>query len=215
MRNLRTTLLVTLALAATLGTLNGCKDGVSEASADGRRANSRPFYRAASGPRLSAGSTIQVAIGSTISSKTARSGDAWYGTVAENVVGTNGRVIAAGSQVTGVVTAAVPAQRGSRAMLDLAVRSIQVNGRNEAVTANAGEIVAGSTRARNLGVIAGGAAAGAIVGNNVGDHNHTALGALIGGVTAAGVVSKTSGYQVELKGGTVMSFTVSESVTMR
>ena len=77
------------------------------------------------------------------------------------------------------------------------------------------EVVAGSTRARNLGVIAGGAAAGAVVGNNVGEKSHTVLGAVIGGATAAGIVAKTKGYQVELKDGTVVSFTVSESVSLR
>ena len=213
-KTLRSTLLAVVALVAALGMLNGCKDSNTETTA-AARTQSQPTYRAPAGPKLSSGSTIQVVLGNAISSETAHQGDSWHGTIAENVVGTNGVVIPAGSPVTGVVTAVIPAKKGSRAMLDLAVRSIQVNGRSQAVTANAGEIVAGSTRARNLGVIAGGAAAGAVVGNNVGDHNHTALGALIGGATAAGVVSKTRGYQVELKDGTVMSFTVSESVSMR
>ena len=215
MKNLRSALLTTVALSAVLGLLTGCNGDNADASAASSRSASPSSERVASGPRLEAGSTMQVAIGSAISSKTAHPGDAWHGTLAENLVGTNGEVIPAGSSVTGVVTAAIPAKRGSRAMLDLAVRSIQRNGRNESVSASAAEIVAGSTRARNLGAIAGGAVAGGVVGNNVGDHNHTVLGAVIGGATAAGLLAKTEGYQVVLKDGTVVSFVVSQTVTMR
>jgi len=213
MKNARTTILATLALASALGLLNSC-NGDADAAAR-LRSRSRTHVQAASGPRLAAGSTILVAIHGPITSKTAHVGDAWSGTISESVTGSNGGVIPAGSAVHGVITGAIAARRGSRAMLDLAVRDIQVNGRTEPVAANAVEIVAGSTRARNLGVIAGGAAAGAVVGNNVGDRNHTILGAVIGGATAAGIVAKTQGYQVELKDGTVMSFSVMGSVTMR
>ena len=214
MKNARSTTLAILALTVALGlldSLHGAHADSRNRSRFGRHSNDRTSF----GPSLPVGSTILVAVRGPITTQTARTGDAWYGTVAGNVAGSNGRVIPAGSPVTGVISSSSAAQRSTRATLDLAVRSIRVNGREETVMANAGEIVAGSTRARNLGVVAGGAAAGAVVGNNVGDHNHTLLGAVIGGAAAAGAVSKTRGYQVELKDGTVMSFSVTQSVTMR
>ena len=77
-------------------------------------------------------------------------------------------VIPAGSTVSGVVTAVKPAEKGDRAMLDLGISSMSVEGREYATKATTEAIVAGSTRARNLGAIAGGAAAGALIGRAVG-----------------------------------------------
>ncbi len=201
----------TLALAAALGLLTSS----TRMAESGPRRFARYSRDRAVSANLPVGSTIRVAIHGPISTQTARTGGAWSGTIAEDVAGSNGGMIPEGSPVTGVIASAVPARKGSRAVLALVVRGIQVQGREEALTADAPEIIAGSTRARNLGVVAGGAALGAVVGNNVGEHNHTLLGALIGGATAAGVLSRTRGYQVELKDGTVLSFTVTESLTLR
>ena len=79
--------------------------------------------------------------------------------------------------------------------------------------ANANPVIAGSTRARNLGAIAGGAAAGALIGKATGDKPGT--GAIIGGAVATGAVAASKGYQVVLSNGTVMHFVVSEDVAVR
>ena len=100
-------------------------------------------------------------------------------------------------------------------MLDLSVRGITAGGRDQAITANGEAVIAGSTRARNLGAIAGGVAAGALIGKAVGDGKNATVGGLIGGVAATGVVAGSKGYQVVLKPGTVMSFTVNQTVAMR
>ena len=100
-------------------------------------------------------------------------------------------------------------------MLDLAVRSIIVDGRRQTIAAGAEPVVAGSTRARNLGAIAGGAAAGALIGRAVGGDGHDALvGGLLGGATAGGVVASSKGYQVELNRGIVMTFSTDEPVAV-
>ncbi len=125
------------------------------------------------------------------------------------------KTIAAGSQVDGVVTGVTAAKRGSRAMLDLGVRSIRVNGHDASITANTEAVVAGSTRARNLGAIAGGAVAGALVGKAVGDGRNATVGGILGGAAAAGVVASSKGYQVVLANGTVIGFTVSQTVAVR
>jgi hypothetical protein len=124
-------------------------------------------------------------------------------------------VIPAGSQVDGVVTGALAARRGSRAMLELGVQRIRVNGHDESITASSEPVIAGSTRARNLGAIAGGAAAGALIGKAVGDGKNATVGGIIGGAAAAGVVAGSKGYQVVLTNGTVMTFTVTQTVAMR
>ena len=71
-------------------------------------------------------------------------------------------------------------------------------------------------RARNLGAIAGGAAAGALIGKAVGGGGEGALiGGLIGGAAAVGAVAKSKSYQVRLKPGTPLEFTTSEALAVR
>lgn len=194
-------------LAAAAWLLTGCNETNAVADSQGVRNTS-------SSHSIQSGTRISVALASNISSKDAKVGDAWHGTVTETVT-TQGGTIPAGSDVQGVVTGVLAAERGSRAMLDLGVRSIRVNGRNESITASSEQVIAGSPRARNLGAIAGGAAAGALIGKAVGDGKNAAVGGIIGGAAAAGVVAGSKGYQVVLPNGTVMDFTVSQTVAMR
>lgn len=171
--------------------------------------------RPSPGVTVPAGTGVKVAVSARITSETAQAGDTWTGTVQDPVVVGDRIVIPAGSSVTGVVTGAVPAERGSRAVLVLAVRSVEVNGRTHALSAGTDSIIAGSTRARNLGAIAGGAAAGALIGKAVGGSNKGALiGGLIGGAAATGAVAKSKGYQAEVKEGAEMVFTVNDAVVM-
>jgi hypothetical protein len=197
-------------LAASLWLLSSC----NETSTAGQLAGGTPGSSTLSHSIVS-GTTINVALGGKISSETAVAGDAWYGTVSEDVMTQNGGVIPAGSQVDGVVTGALAARRGSRAMLELGVQRIRVNGHDESITASSEPVIAGSTRARNLGAIAGGAAAGALIGKAVGDGKNATVGGIIGGAAAAGVVAGSKGYQVVLTNGTVMTFTVTQTVAMR
>src|SRR5262245_17595255 len=187
----RRSLVADSVLGLTLALTSGCKnnDDAAQASAT----TSEPT-RTASVHSLSSGTSISVTLGSTISSKTASVGDTWHGTLANNVDLSNGGVIPAGSSVRGVVTGAVAAERGNRAMLDLAVKGITVDGRDESVTASSEPVIAGSPRARNLGAIAGSAAAGALIGKAVGgDGKDAAIGGAIGGAAAAGAVASSKG----------------------
>ncbi|NOT35322.1 MAG: hypothetical protein HOP12_14355 [Candidatus Eisenbacteria bacterium] len=209
--HLKSALLANLMFAGSLGLLTGCNE--TEAK-QGTTSSSSNNYVAPSS-KLTSGTTIDVALGSQLSSETAQVGDTWHGKVTDDVVSGDKVVIPSGSSVTGTVTGARGAKRGERAMLDLAIKSISVHGNNESVSASTEEVVAGSTRARNLGAIAGSAAAGAIIGKAVGDGKNGAVGGIIGGATAAGVVAASKGYQVVLKDGAVMSFTVNQTVSMR
>ena len=186
---------------------NGC--GSTGTAAQAGNEPSAPSHSVASGSR------IRVALTTEVSSETAHVGDTWHGRLTEEVSIKNGGTIPPGSHAEGVVAAVTPAGRGSRAMLDLGVRSVQVNGRQRRIPADAEPVIAGSSRARNLGAIAGGAAAGALVGKVVGDGRNATAGGAIGGAAAAGVVAGSKGYQVVLKDGTVLDFTVSRTVAVR
>ena len=171
---------------------------------------------AETGVTLAAGTPIQVGVTAQLSTETANVGDTWTGEVKDNVIVGNTVVVPAGSQVNGVIAAVAPAQKGSRASLELAVKSVMVNGKSHPVSASMEPIVAGSTRARNVGAVAGGAAAGALIGKAVGGSGKGALiGGLIGGASAAGAAAASKGYQVVLKEGTVITFSVKENVMVR
>ena len=66
--------------------------------------------------------------------------------------------------------------------------------------------VAPSTKKRDAATIAGGAAAGALLGKLFGKHGKDALvGAIAGGAIGTGVVLGTKGKEVEMKEGTELS----------
>ena len=168
------------------------------------------------GVTIPAGTAIKITTDAKVSSETANPGDTWTGVVKEPVIIGSAAPIPAGSTVVGVVTGSHPAQKGTRAFLVLAVKSINVNGKSYPVSAGTDSIIAGSTRARNLGAIAGGAAAGALIGKAVGGGGKGALiGGLIGAAAGTGAVAASKGYQVEIKPGTELTFDVNESVVMR
>ena len=157
------------------------------------------------------GTSLEVTLGTALSSETAGVGTAWSGTVL------NGREgIPAGSSVAGTVTSVKPAKKGDRAMLDLGLTAITIGGHRYTVHGSTEAIIAGSTRARNLGAIGAATVAGAIVGHQVGGSDRgTIVGGLIGAGAATGVVSQTKGWQVVLKEGTPLTFTTSQSVAVR
>ena len=157
------------------------------------------------------GTPIEVTLATPLTSETAHAGDSWSGSVINGAQG-----IPAGSSVSGTIIGAKAAEKGDRAMLDLGLTSITVAGHRYMVHGSTEAIIAGSTRARNLGAIAGSAAAGALIGNAVsGSTKGTVIGGVIGGGAATGVVAASDGYQVVLKSGTPLTFTTNESVAVR
>ena len=200
----------------TAAALSGCnEDKTAQNGADGTPGNGSSNNKVAT-MTLPSGTAIDVTLNTGITSKDANVGDGWSGTV-RNTAFLDGRnVVPAGSAVSGTVTSVTAAKKGDRAMLDLGLNTITVDGRDYRVRGSMESVVAGSTRARNLGAIAGSAAAGALVGQAVsGSTKGTVIGAVVGGGVATGVVAKSDGYQVVLKPGIALTFTTNESVAVR
>jgi hypothetical protein len=196
-------------LAATL--LSGC---FNEQTAQNASAN--PSTPRAAGLILPSGTAIDVTLATALTSETASIGSAWNGSTRSASMLDGHNVIPAGSSVSGTVTGVTPARRGDRAMLDLGLASITVGAHNYAVRGSMESVVAGSTRARNLGAIGAATVVGAIIGHQV-DHSNTgtAIGAVVGAGAATGVVANTKGWQVVLKEGTPLTFTTNEAVAVR
>jgi hypothetical protein len=158
------------------------------------------------GVSVPGGTAMAITINAKITSETAHAGDTWSGTIAEPVVVGTSAPFPAGSAVSGVVLASRPAEKGDRAMLLLGITSITVNGKPHEIRATADSIVAGSTRARNVGAVAGGAGAGALIGSAVGGGKGALIGGLLGGTAATVGVAKSKGYQVAVDEGAKITF---------
>jgi hypothetical protein len=205
-------LLITAALVASVAVM-GCRNEEKTSANDTSKETSNNVV---AGLTLPSGTAIEVSVGTAISSETAHVGDSWSGTV-HSVAALDGvNVIAAGNSVGGTITAVKPAQKGDRAMLELGLTSIEVDGRRYNVRGSSEAVIAGSTRARNLGAIAGSAAGGALIGKAAtGTGKGAVIGGIIGGGVATGVVAASDGYQVVLKPGTVLVFTTNEALAVR
>jgi len=202
------------ALVAALA-LSSCRNDQQTAQVGGNTRTATTSYRA---PELTipAGSTIHVTLNNGITTETANVGDAWSGTVEQALVVDGRNIIPAGSPASGTVTVATPAQKGDRATLDLGLSSVTIRDRSYRLHGSTEAIIAGSTRARNLGAIGAATAAGAVIGHAItGTGKGTVIGAIVGGGAATGAVYKTKGYQVELKPGTALTFTTSEALAVR
>jgi hypothetical protein len=164
---------------------------------------------------MPAGTALQVRLDTKISTDDNHQGDSWSGTVTQSVVSGDRVVIPAGTPVSGVVTMIQQGTHETRPQIALAVRRVNVDGRMRVVNADTEPIVAGSNRAKKIGAIAGGAAVGALVGHSVAKKSHgTLIGGLLGGAAGYGL-TRHALRTMQLKEGTVVTFTTNEDVAMR
>lgn len=202
--------IVTVVALVAAAALAGCNEG-QQAAQNGGGTGGNSQYQS-----LPSGSAIDITLATALTSETASVGQSWSGTVRNTAALEGQRSIAAGSAVSGTVAAVTPARKGDRAMLDLALTSINIDGRDYRVRGGMESVIAGSTRARNLGAIGAATVAGAVVGHQVGGSDKgTIIGGLVGGAAATGVVSQTKGWQVVLKPGTPLTFTTTQALAVR
>jgi hypothetical protein len=161
------------------------------------------------------GSFLSVAVSDAISSETSHPGDAWSGTLKDTVFVGNVVALPAGSVVHGTVTEVKPAEAGDRALLALEITSIDAFGKTYPVSARMEPIVADSPRLRNVGAIVGGTGVGALIGKAVGGGKGAVVGGLVGGAAAGGAVARSKGYQVVLKPGSAVTFTLAKDAVVR
>jgi hypothetical protein len=171
----------------------------------GRYQGSRSSYQGR--VLIPAGTAFNVRLDSKVSTEDAQQGDTWTGTVTQSVIAGNRVVIPAGAQVEGAVTSSAQGTHSTRPQMQLAVRNVNIDGRISTMRADTEPIVAGSNRAAKLGVIAGGAAAGALLGHTVAKGSHgTLIGGVLGGAAGYGL-SRHAMRTMQLKPGTVLTFT--------
>ena len=186
-------------------------------------ANAKPASKPAPAPArpagpssytASAGAFLDVAVNDTISTKTAKVGDAFTGTVVANVSdGRGATVIPQGAQVHGTVT---DVQTGQ---LTLSVSSVTIRGKDYGLAAKIDSLETvkqskgiGGNDVAKVGI---GAAAGALLGRVIGGNTKGAvIGGVVGAAAGTGVAAKTHGSYVALPKGAHINLTLTAALVV-
>ena len=186
-------------------------------------ANARPASKPAPAPArpagpssytASAGAFLDVAVNDTISTKTAKVGDAFTGTVVANVSdGRGATVIPQGSQVHGTVTEVQTGQ------LTLSVSSVTIRGKDYGLAAKIDSLETvkqskgiGGNDVAKVGI---GAAAGALLGRVIGGNTKGAvIGGVVGAAAGTGVAAKTHASYVALPKGAHINLTLTAALVV-
>lgn len=166
---------------------------------------------------LPEGTKLVVRLDSAVSSETSRVEDPIEGSLSEAVVVDGIDVLPAGSIVRGEVAAAQPAGKvKGRASLALRFTSVSVAGRDERASIMARtDMLAPATKSEDATKIGIPAAGGAIIGGLLGGKKGAAIGTAVGAGGGAAVVLSTSGEEVTLGRGAVLTVALDEAAEVR
>lgn len=158
---------------------------------------------AAQNVQIPAGTEIAIRLGQTISSATAKSGETFAATLAQDLVVGGQRIGKKGDPVQGRVSEAKASGRLSApGVLKLTLVSVNGHPVNTGLVSREG----GSHKGRNIKSAAGGGAIGAIIGGLAGGGKGAAIGAGAGAAAGTAGAAATGKKDVEYKTETVLRF---------
>lgn len=163
-----------------------------------------------------AGTKVSVSLVTPLSSKTNRRGDRIEGTVVSDVMIDGKVAIPTGATVSGTVTDRVSGSKeiGKTPMIGVAFDTLAPDA-DRAVAISANFVQTGkSDTGRDTAKIAGGGAAGAVIGHQIDKDKGAVIGGILGAV-AGGAAAKNTGTEVEVPAGTVLSLTLDNQVEMK
>ena len=178
-------------------------------------AEPKPAPRARAMETVPASTALTVTLLDTVSTDASKEGDKFKATLAEPIV-VNGKVVAEkGDKVNGTVkTVEEPGRVKGRARLELVLNDIMSGNQTYNVSTEPFIAVAGSSKDRDAGIIAGGAGVGAIIGAVAGGKKGAAVGAIIGGGSGTTAVLVTKGKQLKLEPETRVNFVLKDDVKL-
>ncbi len=196
----------------------GCSSKPAEESSD---STSAPPSKSASlfGPKeitLPAGTVLTVRLASTVGSKTNSTGDRFNATIATPVASDGKVVLPKGAEVQGKVAQAVPQGRfKGGASLSLALESVTVGGdAYDIKTSSVSRYQKGKGK-RTAAMIGGGAGGGALIGGLAGGGKGALIGALLGGGAGTAGAAYTGEKEIVLPAESMLSFKLTESLTVK
>ena len=210
-------LILIAALAATLGCGNKpSEEQQSTSENQGKSPSLMQRMTGASKATLPQGTLITVRLGETISTKSAKAGDSFTGTVAEPVSEGGKVVIPAGSSAEGTVadSKGMGHFKGG-ALLKIVLTSITVNGNNYQVQTSANSHFAKGKGKRSAVMIGGGAGLGALIGGLAGGGKGAAIGAGAGAGAGTAGAAFTGNKDIVLPAESAVSFKLLQPVEIK
>lgn len=163
-----------------------------------------------------AGTRISVSLVTPLSSKTNRRGDRIEGAVVSDVMIDGKVAIPTGAAVSGTVTDRVSGSKeiGKTPLIGVAFDTLAPDA-DRAVAISSSFVQTGkSDTGKDTAKIAGGGAAGAVIGHQIDKDKGAVIGGILGAV-AGGAAAKNTGSEVEVPAGTVITLTLDNSVEMK
>jgi hypothetical protein len=159
---------------------------------------------------------LNVVLDQTISSKTTKAGEKFSATV-ETPVEVEGKVaIPKHARAEGVVKEAKAAGRfKGGAVLELALTSVTVNGKDYEIETSAPTMSSKGKGKRTAAMVGGGAAGGAAIGAVAGGGKGAAIGALIGAAAGTGGAGLTGNRDITLPAETALDFKLTRPVDIK
>jgi hypothetical protein len=165
---------------------------------------------------VTAGTGLTIRLGNAVGSKISQTGDAFTGTIAQDISVGDKVAIPSGSAVSGSVTDAKPLGRfAGGASLALTLHSVTVNGKSYNITTSA-FAEAAKGKGKRTGIMAGGGAAvGAIIGGIAGGGKGAAIGALAGGGAGTAGAAFTGNKDIVLPAEKLLTFKLAGDLTIK
>jgi hypothetical protein len=165
---------------------------------------------------IPSGAKMTVRLDSAINSRTAKTGQAFHGTLARNLV-VNGKSIAeAGAPVKGKVTHAKSSGRlHDPGELTLRLTSVEIHGKAVPISTTAYRVKGKSHTKGNVEKIGGGAAAGALIGGLAGGGKGALIGTAVGAGAGTGVAAATGKEEASVPAEAALSFTTTAAATVK
>jgi hypothetical protein len=162
------------------------------------------------------GTTLHMTLTTAVASDTSRVEDPVTAQLTSPVIVGGRTVLAVGTEVTGIVSAADDSGRvKGRALLALDFNSLTSGGSRYRLSAVPFTSQAAATKGEDATKIGIGAGAGAVIGGIFGGKKGAAQGAAVGGGAGTGVVLATKGKEVRLASGADVSTQLSSALTVR
>jgi hypothetical protein len=154
-----------------------------------------------------AGAILRVRVDQSLDTRTQKAGDRFTATL-EEPVSVNGRVILPrGTRFVGAVTRAKSSGRLSgRSVLAVRLDSFRMNGKTYRVGSSTVSRMSGNHKKRDIGIIGGTSAAGAMIGAIAGGGKGAAIGAGAGAAAGTAGAAATGKMNVRIPAETVMLF---------
>lgn len=158
---------------------------------------------------IAEGTTLDLVLENALSSRTSRAGDLVVGRIEQATAPDGSIALPGGSFLEGRVTSASESGRvKGKARVDVSFDRIVVRGRRHSIETTGLSFEAQDSHKRDAAMVAGGAAAGAILGAITGGS--AKKGAVLGGASGGGAVLATKGKEIELPGGSSASVRVTQ-----